>query len=102
MISIVIKRLHTFTEERRFEASRPAARPLRRLAVAAIVNNPYAGRYVEDLKPMIDASVAIGRTMAEVTIQSFGKDVIESYGKGGIVGLAGEQEHANATHDSLC
>jgi hypothetical protein len=93
---ISIRRLHTFKEERHAEAGRTAARPLRRLAVVAVVNNPYAGRYVEDLKPMIDASVAIGQAMAEVTMRNFGNEAIQSYGKGGIVGLGGEQEHANA------
>jgi amino acid synthesis protein len=61
-----------------------------------VVENPYAGRYVDDLKPMIDGSVALGRTLADVALRAFGQHEIQSYGKGGIVAVAGEQEHANA------
>ena len=69
---------------------------LRRVAAVAVVRNPYAGRYVENLKPMIEASVGLGREMAEIALSAFGPHEVQSYGKGGVVGLAGEQEHANA------
>jgi hypothetical protein len=83
-------------EERFEEAGRPADQRLRRVAAVAVVENPYAGRYVEDLRPMIDASVELGESMAKLALASFGQHEVQSYGKGGIVGLAGEQEHANA------
>jgi hypothetical protein len=83
-------------EERHEEAGRSAAHPLRRVAAVAVVENPYAGRYVDDLKPMMEASVPLGRTMADLALTAFGQHEIQSYGKGGIVGVAGEQEHANA------
>ena len=72
------------------------AAPLRKVAVAAVVENPYAARHVEDLQPMISASEDLGREMGKVLIETFGPYDIQSYGKAGIVGLAGEQEHANA------
>lgn len=100
-MNIKVRRTYAITEERHEEAGRPAAHPLRRVAAIAIVENPYAGRYVEDLKPMIDASVPLGRTMAEVALTAFGQHEIQSYGKGGIVGVAGEQEHANALLTSV-
>ena len=78
------------------EAGQRADPELRRLAVIAVVENPYAGRFVADLKPMIDASVPLGRTMAAMIAEVFDPRQIQSYGKGGIVGIAGEQEHANA------
>lgn len=95
-MDIKIRRNYVVTEERHEEAGRRADRPLRRVAAVAVVENPYAGRYVEDLKPMIDGSVALGRTMAEIALAAFGQHEVQSYGKGGIVGMAGEQEHANA------
>jgi hypothetical protein len=69
---------------------------LRRVAAVAVAENPYAGRYVEDLRPMIDASVELGEGMAKFALVGFGQHEVQSYGKGRIVGLAGEQEHANA------
>jgi len=93
---IAIRRHFVFVEERREEAGRTATKPLRRVAAVAVVGNPYAGRYVEDLKPMIDASVDLGHAMAKLALGAFGPGEVQSYGKGGIVGVAGEQEHANA------
>ena len=95
-MDIKVRRTYAITEERQEEAGRTAAQPLRRVAAIAIVENPYAGRYVDDLKPMIEGSVGLGRTMADVALRAFGQHEIQSYGKGGIVGTAGEQEHANA------
>jgi Amino acid synthesis len=95
-VNIKVRRTYAITEERHEEAGRAAAHRLRRVAAVAVVENPYAGRYVDELKPMIDASVQLGRTMAELALSAFGQHEIQSYGKGGIVGVAGEQEHANA------
>jgi Amino acid synthesis len=95
-VNIKLRRSYAITEERHEEVGRAAVRPLRRVAAIAVVENPYAGHYVDDLKPMIEASVALGRTMAEIALTAFGQHEIQSYGKGGIVGTAGEQEHANA------
>ena len=61
-----------------------------------MVENPHAGKPVGDLKPMIAASEELGRDMGKVLLETFGQYEIQSYGKGGIAGLAGEQEHANA------
>lgn len=70
--------------------------PLRKVAVAAVVENPCAGKYVKDLSPMIAASEELGREMGKWLMDLIGPYEIQSYGKAGIVGLAGEQEHANA------
>lgn len=95
-MNIKIRRRYAILEVRHEEAGRRAAEPLRRVAAVAVVENPYAGRYVEDLKPIIEASVALGAEIAEIALSAFGPHTVQSYGKGGIVGLAGEQEHANA------
>jgi hypothetical protein len=91
-----IRRTYTFIEERRAEAGRRADPPLRKVAAVAVVGNPYAGRYVEDLTPMIEASAALGRVLAGMAAAALGPDRPQSFGKAGIVGTLGEQEHANA------
>ena len=95
-MNIKIRRTFTIVEERREEAGRAADMPLRRVAAVAVVENPCAGRYVEDLKPMIDASVLLGKEIGQIAMMAFGNHEVQSYGKGGIVGVNGEQEHANA------
>jgi hypothetical protein len=90
------RRSFVIVEERFEEAGRLADQRLRRVAAVAVMENPFAGRYVEDLRPMIDASVELGESMAKLALVGFGQHEVQSYGKGRIVGLAGEQEHANA------
>jgi len=73
--------------------------PLRRGCCAAAVKNPYAGRYVEDITPMMEALKPLGREMATRLVAALGgADWIESYGKGALVGLAGELEHGALWH----
>lgn len=93
---IAVRRSFAIVEERFEEAGRTAERPLRRVAAVAVVENPYAGRYIDDLAPMIDGSIQLGRELAALALRAFGQHEVQSYGKGGIVGLNGEQEHANA------
>ena len=95
-MTIRIRRTFVVVEERREEAGRVSNLPLRRVAAVAVVENPYAGRYVEDLAPMIDGSVALGKELGALALSAFGDHEVQSYGKGGVVGLNGEQEHANA------
>lgn len=90
------RRFHTLVEHKISEAGRDADAPLRKIAIAAIIENPYAGRYVDDLRPMIAASEQLGVEMARLGIEAMSPYKVESYGKAAIVGLAGEQEHANA------
>lgn len=91
-----IRRLHTLVEHKLCEAGQDADVPLRKVAAAAIIENPYAGRYVEDLSPLIAGSANLGRELARLGMDALSPYSAQSYGKGAIVGLAGEQEHANA------
>jgi hypothetical protein len=95
-MNITIRRTLVVIEERREEAGRPANVALRRVAAVAVVENPYAGRYVGDLAAMIEGSAKLGRELGELALSAFGQHEVQSYGKGGVVGLDGEQEHANA------
>src|ERR1700759_170187 len=95
-MDLSIRRLLTVVDDTFEEANRPADRLLRKVAIMAGVRNPDVGRYVDDLAPLIERSKGIGARMAEAALAAMGPHEVESYGKGGIVGLAGEQEHANA------
>lgn len=75
--------------------------PLRRVAVCAVIANPHAGQgYVEDLSGLIEASGPIGTMLGEEAARLLGERV-ESYGKAGLVGADGEQEHVNAALTSV-
>lgn len=91
-----IRRLLSFCDHKDVEAGRRHNEPLRKVTAVAIVANPYAGRYVEDLGDGIEASTEVGRVLSGVAVQLMGPYKVASYGKGGVVGLGGELEHANA------
>jgi len=76
-----------------------AAEPLRKGSIAALLKNPYAGRYVDDIQPMMDALKPLGLEMARRLIGALGgPGRIEAYGKGAMIGLAGELEHGALWH----
>jgi hypothetical protein len=95
-MTLKIRRTFVITEQRYEEAGRVTDTPLRRVAAVAVVENPCAGRYVDDLAPLIEDSIRLGSEVGTLALAAFGQYEIQSYGKGGIVGLNGEQEHANA------
>jgi hypothetical protein len=97
---IEIRRVHTHVEDIHHEFGPVAAQPLRRGAVCAVLTNPFAGRYVADILPMMDALQPVGIAMAERLRAAMDVPVerIESYGKGAIVGAAGELEHGALWH----
>ena len=74
--------------------------PLRKVAGIVIVENPFAGRYVENLEPMIEASAALGRELATIVPSALAPYSAQSYGKAAIVGTrrrAGARQRA--AHD---
>jgi len=91
-----LRKIVTFTEDIFSEAGQPADPPLRKVSVVAVVKNPFAGRYVDDLSSLTEASLELGRRMTAVATAAMGGLAFQSYGKAGLVGLAGEQEHAVA------
>ncbi len=91
-----IRRMSTVVDDKFEEAGKSANPFIRKLAVIAVVQNPFAGRFVDDLTPLITVSSSIGAQMAKRAMEAFGPYEVEGYGKGGIVGLSGELEHANA------
>ena len=88
-----IRKIVTYDEEVLIEGFRPAEKPWRLFAVAAVVRNPWAGRFVEDLTPEIHAyGPVLGEMLTDRMIKLAGSgDAIEAYGKAAVVGLNGEK-----------
>ncbi len=97
---IEIRRVLTQVEEIAHEFGPAPAAPLRRGAIAAVLANPYAGRYVADILPMMKALEPVGLEMAQRLLAALEvpRERIEGYGKGAIVGAAGELEHGALWH----
>jgi len=93
---IQIKRTLTFCDEITSEAGQSVDPPLRKVAVAAVIDNPYAGRFERDLGPLTKASEEIGRQICRIAMALLAPHKPESYGKAAIIGLNGEQEHGVA------
>ncbi|MEZ5752126.1 MAG: amino acid synthesis family protein [Paracoccaceae bacterium] len=86
------------------EGGRAAPMPLRLIAAAAVIANPWAGRgFVEDLKPEIhDVAPGLGEMLTAMILDAAGGgDRIEGYGKAAVVGVNGEVEHASALIHTL-
>lgn len=98
-----IRKIVTYDEEIFIEGFREADKPWRMFAVAAVLRNPWAGRFVEDLTPQIKAyGPILGEMMTKRMIDLAGNGAaIEAYGKAAVVGLDGEIEHASGLIHTL-
>lgn len=97
---IDIRRIVTTVEDIFHEGGPRAAEPPRRGSIAVVMTNPYAGRYEPDILPMMDALTPVGIDLAHRlrAAMDLPPERIESYGKGAIVGAAGELEHGALWH----
>lgn len=97
---IDIRRIVTQVEDIFHEGGPPPAVPLRRGAIAAVLTNPYAGRYEPDILPMMDALNPVGLDLARRLLAAMGvpAERIQGYGKGAIIGAGGELEHGALWH----
>ena len=93
-----IRKLLTVVDETLNEQGRAVSPPLRRAAAVAVIANPFAGTYREDLADLIDIGEELGGLLAERAVAALGipGDKVESYGKAAAVGENGELEHAAA------
>ena len=93
-----IRKIVTVVEETRSEIGRAVAPPTRRAAAVAVIENPFAGRYAEDLGELIGLGEELGGLLARRAARALGVDpsAVESYGKAAAVGEDGELEHAAA------
>ena len=97
---IQLRKIAMHFEEIYHEGGPPPAQPLVRAAILAVARNPYAGRYVEDVMPFMEALRPLGAELAKRLIDALGgrPEAIQGYGKGAIVGTAGELEHGALWH----
>ncbi len=96
-----VRKMVVQVEEIWHEGGPVAATPARRAAILAVIANPFAGRYVEDIQPFMNDLRPLGLAMARRLVDALGGDpaVVEGYGKGAIVGAAGELEHGALWHN---
>ncbi|MFV0384570.1 amino acid synthesis family protein [Paracoccus sp. (in: a-proteobacteria)] len=97
-MSAKIRKIATWVEETHLEAGRPITPPTRKAVSAAVIENPFAGRYVEDLSDLIEIGAELGALLGEKAVAALGikPDDVQSYGKAAMVGENGELEHAAA------
>ncbi len=93
-----IRKIFTQVERIEREMGRAITPPARKAAAAAVIANPFAGRYVEDLSELIETGAALGDLLAREAMAALGvgPEAIQSYGKAALVGEGGELEHAAA------
>lgn len=94
-----IRKLYTVLEETFIEGYKKVEIPVRVAVVAAVIRNPYAGKYVEDLQPLIDTySANLGQLLPTKALEALGitGEECEAYGKAALVGIDGEIEHGSA------
>jgi hypothetical protein len=94
-VSGPIRKLLTVVEDVLVETGIDLDQPLRKVAVLAVVTNPYAGRYSADLSEITEFSRQLGDRMSKRLVEVMG-ELPQSYGKSAIAGLRGEVEHAHA------
>lgn len=100
-MSLIQIRRTALTLETVYHENGPApAVPLRQGCALAVVRNPYAGRYEPDLLPFMSQLRELGRQLATELATALGAPNVEAYGKGAIVGVAGELEHAALWHEA--
>jgi hypothetical protein len=97
---IKLRKVVSTIEETHHDGGPVLARPVLKAAVGGVIANPYAGRHVADIQPMMKALEPLAVELTERVmrvLQARGAD-LEAYGKGAIVGIAGELEHAALWH----
>lgn len=97
---VKVRKISTQVEEIYHEGGPVREDPILRGSIVAIIENPYAGRYVEDIKPLMEDLKPLGLKLASQLIKALGGDAknVTSYGKGAIVGEDGELEHGATWH----
>jgi hypothetical protein len=100
MPSVEVRKQVTIVEDIFHEGGPVARTPYRRAAILSVIKNPFAGRFVEEIVGFSDDLKPLGLEMAKALIAALGGDPrkIEGYGKGAIVGAAGEVEHGALWH----
>ncbi len=99
MHNVVVRRQFEFVEEIFHEGGPRPDAPLRKAATVAVIHNPFAGSYHEDISPFMEALKPIGLQLARATAEALGGvERVQGYGKGALVGCSGELEHGALWH----
>jgi hypothetical protein len=98
MSAAKIRKLVTVVEVTKAEMGRAVEPPTRKAAAIAVIENPFADRYSDDLSPLTDVGEELGGILGRMAVAALdvAPSAIESYGKAAIVGEGGELEHAAA------
>ena len=93
-----IRKIIVTVDEVMSEQGQPISPPTRRAAAVAVIENPFAGRFVQDLSELMDIGEELGAVLGQKAVAALGvsPSEIESYGKAALVGENGELEHAAA------
>jgi hypothetical protein len=91
-----IRKWVSVVEEIQHDGGDAVAEPLLKAAVGVVIANPFARVHVRDLSPLTDPSAWLGTELGKRAVALLGGRAAQSYGKGGIAGVAGEQEHVVA------
>jgi hypothetical protein len=97
-MSAKIRKIGVWVEETHREGGKTISPATRKAVAAAVIENPFAGRYVEDLTPLMEIGAELGGLLGEKCVAALGIEPgqAESYGKAAMVGENGELEHAAA------
>jgi hypothetical protein len=100
MPEVKVRKRVLIVEEIFHEGGPVAAKPLRRAAALVVIYNPFAGKYVPEIASFMEDLNPLGLEMAKAIVAALGGNpqIIEGYGKGAIVGQAGELEHGALWH----
>ena len=93
-----VRKYITVLEEIHSDGGRKMESPGKRAAAIAVIQNPFAGKFVDDLTPLMDIGEELGGVLGKMAVDALGiaPEEAESYGKAAIVGENGEREHAAA------
>ena len=97
-MSARIRKIAVTIEETHIEIGRAISPPTRKAVAAAVIDNPFAGRYQEDLSELMEIGAEMGALLGGKCVEALGitPEQAESYGKSAMVGENGELEHAAA------
>lgn len=99
MHDVIIRKQGLIVEEIFHEGGPPASEPLVRAVAMAVIENPFSGRYVAEIEGFMDDLKPLGLQMATRLVDTLGGVAqVQGYGKGAIVGSAGELEHGALWH----